>query len=210
METTNKAGIKPIPVDQYVVTASMVTEYLERELGCKVITDYSRWTGPNANNSYVRMRCILDPRDIEVKDASSDYVATFLGQQNADIKFKDTIMNVRKPFMYPENILEIMQNPKNADSLIQRGIFGDRAVEIVQHTKFEFSKEYGCWKIYLRPERIIFDMLKNPSTNKIDGNAAIIAVTGTTSDTIQWLITVADKGRASTSAVDMDAIFKHA
>lgn len=209
METTNKAGIKPIPVEQFVITGAMVTEYLERELGCRVMTDYARWTGPNATNSYVRMRCVFDPRDVQVADPSSDYVATFLGQQNADIKFRDTIMNVLKPFMYPDNILDIMNDPRNADSLIQRGIFGDRAKELVQYSKFEYSKEYGCWKVYLRPERIIFDMLKNPSTNKIDGNAAIVAVTGTTSDTMQWLITVADKGRTSTSAVDMDAIFKH-
>ena len=53
-------------------------------------------------------------------------------------------------------------------------------------------------------------MLKDASTDKIDGEASIVRVAGTTSDTIQWLVIVSNKGKAYTSSLDIDTIFKHA
>ena len=210
METTNKAGIKPIPVEQYAITSANVTDYLENELGCKILTDYTRWTGPDATVSYVRMRAVFRPEDIEAKETLTDYASKFLAEQNADIKFKDTFVDAIKPFMYPTNTREILMNPNNTESLIQRGILGDRAREILKYYKFDFSRRYNLWTVYLRPERIIFDMLKNPETDKIDGVASIVRVTGTTSDTIQWIVNVSNKGRAVTTTLDIDEIFKHA
>ena len=212
MSTTvnNKAGIKPIPVDQYLITSAMVTDYLTNELGFRPMVDYTRWTGPDATVSYVRMRAVFRPEDIEAKDSATDYASRFLAENNADVKFRDTIINTLTPFMYPTNIREILSNPANTDHLVKRGIAGDRAREILRFAKFDYSRKENLWLLYLRPERIIFDMLKDATTDKIDGEASIVRVAGTTSDTIQWLVIVSNKGKAYTSSLDIDTIFKHA
>jgi hypothetical protein len=211
-DVINKAGIQPIPTDRYIITGSEVTKYLQEQLACNVGYDFTRWTGVSPDCSYVRMRIIFNPKDIVAETSTSrDYADRKLAEFSAGLMFKDTILEALKPFMYPENVADIRNRPDDLQRLYTIGVFDDRLNEIIQHSKLNYCQEANVFRLYLRPERIIADMLKNPDTGKIDGDMSIVAVYGTSSETIRWDVAVTH-GHTSfegNGAMSIDAIFNH-
>lgn len=207
----NKADIEPVPCDRYVITSSQVIKYLQDQLGFNVGYDFTRWVGVSVDQSYVRMRVIFNPKDIVASISTSNYVDNLLAQNGAGVQFKDTVINALRPYMYPENIAYAQTTQEELDRRYIIGIVGDRWDEIVRFSKLTLNRKANLYRLYLRPERIIADMLSNPSTDKIDGNMKIIAVYGTTSDTIRWEVVVEKKGNSFTSptALSMDQIFNN-
>lgn len=208
-DVINKAGIQPIPCDRYVITASQVVKYLQDQLGFAVGYDFTRWVGVSADNSYVRMRVVFNPKDIIADSSSKDYVDKLLESKGAGMQFKDTIIEALKPYMYPENVGLIQNSQEDINRLYSLGIITERYEEIVRFSKLTYSSEAHLFRLYLRPERIIYDMLSNPDTNKVDGTMSIIAVAGTSSDTIRWEVAVERKTANFSSKTDlsMDQIF---
>ena len=72
-----------------------------------------------------------------------------------------------------------------------------------------YSQQANLFRLYLRPERIIYDMLSDPATDKVDGTMSILAVAGTSSDTIRWEVAVERNNGTFSSKTDlsMDQIF---
>ena len=206
----NKSGVQPVPCDRYVITSSQVIKYLQDQLGFSVGYDFTRWVGVSPDQSYVRMRVVFNPKDLIADSNSTDYVDKVLEASGAGIQFKDTVINTLKPYMFPDNTGFVHKSQDDIDRMYLIGIFGERYEEILRFAKMSYSQQANLFRLYLRPERIIFDMLKDASTDKIDGEASIVRVAGTTSDTIQWLVIVSNKGKAYTSSLDIDTIFKHA
>ena len=209
-DVINKAGIQPIPTDRYIITGSEVTKYLQEQLACNVGYDFTRWTGVSPDCSYVRMRIIYNPKDIVAETSTSrDYADRKLAEFSAGLMFKDTILEALKPFMYPENVADIRNRPDDLQRLYTIGVFDDRLNEIIQHSKLNYCQEANVFRLYLRPERIIADMLADPATDKIDGNMSITGVSGTTSDTIRWEVSVEKKNSEFVAGSDlsMDQIF---
>ena len=204
----NKANIKPIPTERYVITSSDVIKYLQDQLGFTIACDFTRWTGVSEDHSYVRMRVAFNPDDITAKSTSTDYVERVLSESAAGIRFKDNVINTLRPFMYPKTVGDIANHPDDINRLFQIGLYNERLSEIMRYSKLKYSRESNMFLIYLRPERIIVDMLADPSTNKIDGEMSIIAVHGTTSETIRWEIAVTkNKNNFGTTDISMDALF---
>lgn len=214
MATTviNKAGIQPIPTDRYSISTSEVVTYLQDQLGFGIGCDFTRWTGVSVDQSYVRMRAVFNPNDIIATTSSRDYVDRVLAENAAGIMFKDTVINTLKPFMYPDTINDVRNHPDDINRLYQIGVFGERFDEILRYSKLTYCREANMFRIYLRPERIIAEMLADPSTGKIDGDMSILAVNGTTSETIRWEVAITKNNHTFVGSTDLsiDAIFNRA
>ena len=185
-----KAGIDPLPIETYKFGTADVTTYLQNQLGFPIGVDYCRWTGITANHSYVRMRVVILPKDIIVPQSNDTFVDRILNENSAGIEFKDTVINTLKPYMYPSNINALRDRPDVLQHLYEYGVYGNRLDEIIKFSKLDYSREAGYFRVYLRPERIIADMLTDPDTNKLDANMAITRVFGDTPETFQWEVQV--------------------
>jgi hypothetical protein len=206
---TNKSGVQPVPCDRYVITSSQVIKYLQDQLGFSVGYDFTRWVGVSADQSYVRMRVVFNPKDIIADSASKDYVDKVLEAKGAGLQFKDTVINTLKPYMFPDNTGLVQKSQDDIDRMYLIGIFGERYEEILRFAKLSYNQQANLFRLYLRPERIIYDMLADPSTDKVDGTMSILAVAGTSSDTIRWEVAVERNNGAFSSKTDlsMDQIF---
>lgn len=209
--STNKAGIKRVPTDTFVISSNDVVNYLENQLGFSIIADFTRWTGISANHSYVRMRVVMSPKDITVDDnKGSNYVKKFLKENASGMQFDKETMDILKPFMYPDNMTSVYNQPEALNRMYQYGLFGERLEEVVKFSKLTYSKETNVFRVYLRPERIIADMLANPATNSIDGNMSIVNVMGTNTETLRWEVEVTKNSNfGSTNPDIIDAVFNN-
>ena len=206
---TNKANIKPIPTDRYIITSSEVVKYLQDQLGFGTICDFTRWTGVSPDKSYVRMRAVFAPEDVLAKSHINDYADRMLAATASGMEFKSTVMDTLKPFMYPDTLGDIYNHPEDIQRLAEMGVFQERLIDLVSNAKLNYCNEVNVFRLYLRPERIIAEMLSDPSTNTIDGHMEIIGVYGTTSETIRWEVAIT-KNKSSfneTTNLNMDAIF---
>ena len=205
----NKAGVTPRPVETYDITSSDVTNYLENKiLGFKIGCDFTRWTGVSPESSYVRMRAVITPKDIVSTVKDKDYVSKILAENNAGLCFKEDVINSLKQFMYPASIINLKNQPNELQRMYQCGLYGDRLDELISNASLTYAEPVDLFKVYLRPERIIADMLADPNTGEIDGDFAIIGVHGTTSETIRWEAIVShNNALASSNNLNIDAIF---
>jgi hypothetical protein len=209
MAKINKAGIQPIPTEYYSITGSEVIKYLQDQLGFSVGYDFTRWTGVSPDASYVRLRIVLNPSDIVAETSSRDYADRMLARNSAGTLFKDTVVEALKPYMYPENFISLRSNPEALDRIMKIGIYGERLDEIERNTRLNYCREANVYRLYLSAEKIITDMLADPSTDKPDGDVGIIGVRGTSSDTIRWDIALTNKKSSfmTKSDVSIDQIF---
>ena len=202
-----KSGIEPLPILTYKIGTGNITTYLRNQLGFDVAVDYRRWTGITANHSYVRMRVVILPKDICVTSKSKDFVDRTLSEYSAGMTFKDDVIDTLKPFMYPKNINDLRNYPEVMQHLYEYGVYGDRLNEIIEFSKLNYSKDANLFRVYLRPERIIAQMLEDPSTNEINGNMVITRVLGDTPETFQWEVQVTEDRGISTTGISIDKIF---
>lgn len=202
-----KSGIEPLPILTYKIGTGDITTYLRNQLGFDVAVDYRRWTGITANHSYVRMRVVILPKDICVQNKSKDFVDRTLSEYSAGMTFKDDVIDTLKPFMYPKNINDLRNYPEVMQHLYEYGVYGDRLNEIIEFSKLNYSKDANLFRVYLRPERIIAQMLEDPSTNEISGNMVITRVLGDTPETFQWEVQVTEDRGISTTGISIDKIF---
>ena len=206
----NKAGISPVPTDRYVISSTDVVNYLQTNvLGFSIGYDFTRWTGASPDHSYVRMRTVFAPKDIVATTQSRDYIDKILAENSAGMQFKGDIIKSLEPFMYPKGIANIRNYPEEMNRLYQCGLFGDRLDEVIMNSQLTYAKEQNLFGLYLRPERIIADMLADPATNKIIGEMSIVGVHGTTSETIRWDVEVSRNNGFGTNAnnISIDSIF---
>ena len=205
----NKAGIQPVPTDHFIITGSDVIKYLQDQLGCSVAYDFTRWTGSVPALSYVRMRVVFQPKDIVIDSVSKDYVDRTLETYAAGTTFDGDKIEVLKPFMYPENMPELRNNVEIRNRCYMLGLTDERWDEIMRNSKLNYAREANVFRLYLRAERIIEDMLRDPGTDKIAGNMSIISVQGTTSETIRWDVAITRDASTfvGSSELSLDAIF---
>ena len=202
---TNKAGIKKQALDRYVISTAEVMTYLQNQLGFQVGADFTRWVGQTKNHSYVRMRVVINPKDIVATQAqATDWAERALQENAAGIRFQDSVMETLTPYMYPKPNAMKNINPEVMKKMYLYGIYGDNLTDILTKSQLTYVPGPKLFTLFLRPEAIIRDMLTDPQTGKIvmedpDGNIvdasiAITGVFGTTSDTIRWEVEVSKTG----------------
>ena len=211
MANVNKAGVSPIPVQTFNISSNDIVNYLQSQvLGFSIGCDFTRWTGVTPDHSYVRMRAVFVPKDIIETTQTADYVDRILADNAAGIQFKKDVIDSLEPFVYPKTMANIRNYPDQLQRLYQYGLFGNRLDEVITYSQLTYAKESNFFRLYLRPERIIADMLADPTTNAIAGDMTITAVHGTTSETIWWEVKITNGNDLSTnSGVSIDAIFSN-
>lgn len=190
---TTKSGIEPINVDFYSISQHDVTRYLQNNvLGIKVLTDYMRWNGKDGN-VYVRMRLALNANDITDNGNSTSanvdpFVNRCLRADGSQYSFKEDVIKKLEPYMYSPNIKNLRMIPGILEKLADRGIYGDGLDELIANAQPHFARlneggyDGDYCAMYLSPERIIKDMIKDAATDKVNGKMTILAVTGGITD----------------------------
>ena len=210
----NKAGWQPLPNKFYEISVTDIQKYLQDEiLGFKVATSWKRWTGVTAFASYLRMRVVISPKDIEVGNTRNDYVDRFLAEYSAERNLNKNVMDALKPFMYPENMRQIYmsQNYEKKKHLNDLGVIGQNLDELVKWSQINYvrdqSTDRGYYRIYLAPEKIIFDGLTNAETGKIDGTLYIRRIYGTKTEQFRVLVERVLTDNTVTDDLSVDQIY---
>lgn len=205
----NKAGIAPIPAKRYNISTGQVVQFLQDQLGFGFGYDFTRWVGITPDNSYVRMRCVFQTSDITIAPTDTDFVTRTLQKNSSAITFKDTVINTLKPYMYPKIDGSVTQDPEAVERMNKLGLRLDRLAEISKYTELDYCEQQGLWRLYLAPEKIITDMLSDPTTGKPDGDLAIIAVLGTSSESIRWEVSVTERTSfVANSDISVESVYR--
>jgi len=214
-----KGNLKPLPIEHYPVTSSDIVNYLANQLGfpfdCdfKIFDNRAQFEKPMAvEKCFVVMRCVFRDEDICVSRGTNDYVDKVLSAASAGKKFKDDVVAVLKDYMFPANIAqELRQNPAKAQELANQGLYGDRLDKIMRHPGFFYDEEEKKWGLYLRPERIIYDMCKDPDTDKLDGTMGFgyLNDAGGNAASITWGVNVYHKSglKLGIGGISVEQIF---
>jgi hypothetical protein len=114
--------------------------------------------------------------------------------------------------MYPENFNYSQISPEAIRHLNELGVIGSKIDEIKKYSRLSLAVDRATGKqyfrVYLRPERIIHDMLTNPETGKLDGEVYIRRVTGGSPSEFKWLVEqVVNTGNIISSDLNIDQIF---
>ena len=211
----NKAGWQALPNKFYEISVGDIQKYLEDSvLGFKIACDWERWTGITAFNGYLRMRVVINPKDIEVPDSKNDYVATTMRKFGAERQLDKNVLDALEPFMYPPNmnLLYMEQNRAMLKHMNELGIVGTKLDELVRYSKLSLTVDPNTgrpyYRVYLRPERILFDGLTNPTTNKIDGSLFIRRIYGKQQEQFRLLVERVLTNNTVTDDLSVDRIFR--
>jgi len=193
----NKGNVKPSG-ETYDFSTGDIVHYLENEvLGFRIKPDFMRWDGYNGN-SYVRMRVVIQAKDLIVdrNDASVDYATRFLMENKKGYSLDKGSLASLEPFMYPKDFTYDQITSESLTHLNLLGVSGERLEELIKYSKLTLvgdpksGNQYFI--VYLRPERIIFDMLRDVKTNKLEGHYQIryVAKIGQEPNTdLIWFVT---------------------
>lgn len=210
----NKAGWQPLPNKFYEISVGDIQKYLEDEiLGFKIATAWKRWTGISAYSSYLRMRVVISPKDIEVAEHRNDYVGRVLREYSAERNLNKNVMDSLKPFMYPANMKQIYmaQNYDKLKHLNDLGVVGDKLDELVNWSQINYVRDNNTgkdyYRLYLAPEKIVFDGLTNAETGKIDGTLYIRRIYGTKEEQFRLLVERVLTNNSVTEDLSVDQIY---
>lgn len=208
--SNNKANIERQKIDRYIISSNQITAYLQNQLGFPICADFTRWTGVTANHSYIRMRVGIANKDIAAaQTAPHGFVERVLRENAAGITFKSNVIDTLKPYMYPEDLRPIVNNPEKLQEMTKYGVHQEHLEEIARLSQLAYVPNSKMWRLYLRPERIIRDMLSDVDTGEVDGTLKITGVFGSDSDTIRWEVEIVKGGMSNTElgVISMDRLF---
>lgn len=191
-EFKTKAGVQPLPIVPLAISSTEVEKYfMESILGVTkgVKCDFTIWTGVSAEDHYVRMRVLMDPSVVLKNEKPEYYGDKILAEHSSLAQVRKDVVEALEPYMFPEfNGADVA----NMQRLLVMGLTGQRIEEIKRYRTLTYISEAGLFGIYLRPEKIIADMLTDPDGIETDRNIECKAF-GTTSETIGWKVVV-DRG----------------
>lgn len=194
---TNKAGIKPIPVDLYKISAGDLKKFLEDQVFMHEIgVEFERFVGSNGAFSYVKMTCLFRKSDIIANKAGTDgtdHLGKMLEQTGAGMNFTDVFKSAIERYKYPAELAGLFSNPNmqvEAREAVKAGISGPNFESLIAGNVLRFDQVRGILSINLRPDVVIKDMLADGVTNKIEGKYRIDSITGNDSDSIIWNVII--------------------
>jgi hypothetical protein len=211
-----KANLKELPVKHYNVSSSDVVDHLQNELGFKFDCDFkiwdnrAEWEKPMATNKcFVIMRAVFRPEDIVIQANTHEYADRVLSEVMSGIKFKDNVMKTLEPFMFPKNMGAIKQYPERLQVLAEQGIYGEHLEELIRRPRLFLDKVNNRFGIYLRPEKIITDMMTDPATGKPAGAISFGYVSDANGNaaSISWGVNLYENLSAAVGGVSIDAVF---
>jgi hypothetical protein len=108
---------------------------------------------------------------------------------------------------------------EDLEKMYTYGIVGDKLADLISKNKLAYSPNMKVFRLYLRPEAIIRDMLSDPKSgnivmeddegNQFPANFNITGVFGVESDTIRWEVELSRGNMANTEigVIDFDKLF---
>jgi hypothetical protein len=104
------------------------------------------------------------------------------------------------------------QNRAMLKHMNELGIVGSKLDELVRYSKLSLTVDQNTgrpyYRVYLRPERILFDGLTNPNTNKIDGTLFIRRIYGKQQEQFRLLVERVLTNNTVTDDLSVDQIFR--
>ncbi len=187
-----KYSADPETIHHWDFGIANINSHLDNLLGFHVDATWEKWIGVNENYVYVSMGIVIDARNIQVQQPQNGFVDRILAENSAGLQIDDNVLKVLKPFMYTkEEIYTSDQQALHRQMLY--GITGERRMMLDKFSTLQYWPEKNLYLVYLRPERIIKDMVSNPETNDVDGQMSIIHVSGKTPETLIWNVVVGPK-----------------
>ena len=143
----------------------------------------------------------------------TDYVGKFLQEYSAERNLNKNVMDALKPFMYPPNMRQIYmsQNYDKLKHLNELGVVGEKLDELVKWSQINYVRDQSTgkdyYRIYLAPEKIVFDGLTNAETGKIDGTLYIRRIYGTKTEQFRLLVERVLTDNTVTDDLSVDQIY---
>ena len=207
----NKANIERIQKDIYPITCAMIRKYLEEQvLGFKLHgLDVKKWNSPNGRAAYAVIRISMFAKDVAIQRNITNYVDKVLAEESMYDELDKTVTDGLAPFMFPENIAQAKQSYETRGKLWERGIESEKLYAIIQFSQIRRVKKYNMYICYLRPEKIIEQMLEDPATNKIDGSFGIpySNMYGTNEQDFIWYPVISHDGEVN-EPVSLDVLYQ--
>lgn len=211
--TNNNGNIKRLPINLYKVSAGDIINYLQNQLGFKVNAKFERCMGAVASpaHAYIIMKVALFPKDIvSPRTGRPDFIDRFMAANSVGTEFKSSVIDVLDKYSYPKSMV-INNELENLNRLASIGLYSDKIKEIYTFSQLHYSREQNVYGIYLNVEKIIRDILSDPSTGKPEGEIRVISTTGD-NDTIVWNIVESSENFMfydDGNAISIDAIFRN-
>lgn len=206
----NRANIERIKKDIYPITCADIRRYLEDNvLGFNLHNlDVKKWNSPNGRASYSVIRISMFPKDVAIQKTSTDYVDKVLAEESLYKDLNDDVINGLKPFMFPKNMIQAKQSLEVLAKLWERGIENENLDSIIRFSQITYVQKYNMYICYLRPEKIIEQMLEDPTTGKIEGAFGIpyTNVYGTNEQDMVWYPVISHEGDIS-EPVSLDVLY---
>lgn len=217
MPNTTKGNLTEIPVKHYIITATDIARYLGDQLGVRFDCDFTLldnrgpWEKPlNFQKCYVLMRAIFATEDICVPTDTTNYADRFLSENSANMQFRKEFIETLRPFMFPENMAQVRLMPAEQARLAEMGLKGRDLEDLMRRPGLFYDTINKKWGVYLRPERIIADMAKDPATNTVRGVLSHVYLDGNPQqpESIKWGINIYNGSTSVTSyGVTVDDVF---
>lgn len=190
----NKGNIAPTGSLYYKFSSGDIVHYLENDvLGFRIKPDFEKWNGFDNQMSYVRMRVVMQAKDLIVDtNHANDFVTRFFNDNQKGYQLDKNVISAIEPFMYPRNFDQL--DPESVRHLALYGVNQQRFEELIKFSNLTLVADPKTGKqyfiVYLRPEKIIVDMLKDTKTNKIDGEVYIrrVVTDGDNGNDVKWLV----------------------
>lgn len=206
----NKANIERLQKDIYPITCPMIRKYLEEDvLGFKLHgLDVKRWNSPNGRASYAVIRISMFAKDVAVQKNITNYVDKILAEESMYDEIDNNVVELLTPFMFPKNIAQAKQSYETLAKLWERGIENENLDAIIRFSEITKVKKYNMYICYLRPEKIIEQMLEDPKTNKIEGSFGIpySNMYGTNEQDFIWYPVISNDGDVD-EPVSLDVLY---
>lgn len=221
-----KGEVDSIPIRLFSFSEHDLTRHLmNKVLHCKLQAAYDRYDGI-PGMPYVIMKVVIPASAaIERLEIGNGQIANMIRQDGGNVRFKSSMIKDLRPFRFPKFVSDgsILKMPKERDLMIRRGVVGPALEDLIRFSRLCYStdgaNDYVC--IFLRPERIIVDMLKDKYSDKQFGEVTIESIKGgqrysdnqTATEPIVWNVVLdcrKDPNMTGTYDVDMEAIFRNA
>lgn len=183
MNVNNKSGISPIPVEKYDISEHDIIRYLKDQIGIINLNfSFIKFHGV-AGNTWVITRMVVPASEVATMSSTNNNVIDrAIAESGRGRQMSEKFLEVIKPFQYPENIAVIKNNMDMMIQLNKRGASEIVVDHMIRYSKPVFTREphtgMEMYAICLDTGAIIEDMLKDKTTDKVDGSVSITRVTG--------------------------------
>ena len=187
------------------ISAQEVANHLANKLGFPIMCDFKKFGGTSPLESYVRMRVGMKDADCLMPADTNDVISKLLRNYGKSIPLKESVLNVLKPYMYPQDPQVLKQMILNVppQRLVEIGLCGDNLKDIIKHAIPFHDTVHSYVGLYLRPEVILREMCIDPADDN-PGTFQIDITDGNNERGIRWQVSIQKKATNVNNVITPD------